>query len=99
MDILRSFGRATNLITSQRKTYGLWYGTGDPLHVPAVADMVWLREGESSISLVLAVGKRLNHFVQNAPMEELVMRALKHLRGLACTIYVLPRLLKQNWCR
>jgi hypothetical protein len=76
MDLLGSFGRATNLITNQSKTYGLWYGPGDPLHVPAAAEMVWLREGGYCISLGIAVGKRLNPFGQNAPMEERVMRAL-----------------------
>ena len=40
MELLGSFGRATNLVTNQSKTYGLWYGPGDPMHVPAVAEMI-----------------------------------------------------------
>jgi hypothetical protein len=39
------------------------------------------------MSLGIAVGKRLDPFHQNAPLEERVMRALKHLHGLSSTIY------------
>ena len=87
MELLASFGRATNLVTNQSKTYGLWYGPGVPCLVPALANVSWLKEGEPRTSLGIAVGKRLDPFYQSAPLEDRVMRALKHLRGLSSTIY------------
>jgi hypothetical protein len=35
----------------------------------------------------VALGKRLDPFHQNAPLEDGVMRALRHVRGLSSTIY------------
>jgi hypothetical protein len=55
--------------------------------VPALASVTWLKDGEPCTSLGIAVGKRLNNFHQNAPLEDRVMRALKHLHGLSSTIY------------
>ena len=87
MALLHSFGRASNLHINEIKTVGIWYGLDDPKTIPALANITWLKEGEQRTSLGIAVGKRLDDSVQSLAIEERVMRALRHLRGLARSIY------------
>jgi ribonuclease HI len=87
MQLLYSFGRATNLHMNELKTVGIYFGLVDPQTIPALANITWLKEGEQRTSLGIAVGKRLDIARQSLAIEERVMRALRHLRGLARSIY------------
>jgi hypothetical protein len=72
---------------NELKTVGIYFGLVDPQTIPALANITWLKEGEQRTSLGIAVGKRLDIARQSLAIEERVMRALRHLRGLARSIY------------
>jgi ribonuclease HI/exonuclease III len=85
-ELLKMFGKATNLVANERKTYGIWYGPGDP-SASGGEGIKWLSKGEQRVSLGILVGKDIDPSAQTLAMEERVYRALRQLRGLASTLY------------